>query len=129
MNAPLFTRRNLPRIEALMGALVPRFQKFSIDQKEEAHHLISRILFPKPKSVVYKIIFFLLLIDAVSILSGGRTFKNLSPSKKNRVLNFFFDSPIPLLRKGFWGLNTLAKLGVYGQPSVYDEIGYVKRPL
>ncbi len=129
MPSILFTSRNRPLIEAVIGALVPRYQRFSDNQKKEAVKLIDRILASKPKSVISKIKLFLILIEMVSVVRGGRCFKNLSPEKQKKVLNFFFDSPLPLLRKGFWGINTLAKLGVYGQPSVYDEIGYVKRPL
>lgn len=60
----------------------------------------------------------------ISIVCGGHTFKNLPENKKYQVLDFFFDSPIGLFRKGFWGLNALAKIGVYGQPSVYPKLDY-----
>jgi hypothetical protein len=65
----------------------------------------------------------------VSIFTKGSKFRNLNEQAQEKVMNFFFDSPIGLFRKGFWGLNTLCKLGVYSQQSIYADIGYRLRPI
>lgn len=118
----------LKKFEALQHCLVPRSRNFTESQKKESVQLVNHFLSHKP-SVHFKLSFFLFLIDLVSIFFGGRTFTNLSEVRQNKVMNFFFDSPIPLLRKGFWGLNALIKMSVYGQKSVYDDIGYHQRKI
>jgi hypothetical protein len=115
------------RFEALQRCLVPRSRRFTDAQREASRDLINGVLADKPAAVHFKIALFLFLIDGVALIFGLRRFAGLGSARQRRVMDFFFDSKIALLRKGFWGVNTLAKLGVYGQPSVYGEIGYVKR--
>lgn len=103
---------------SVQSCLVPRFAQFSPDQKEESARLINRLLQKKSPVIRLKISVFLWVIKLVSLLIG-----------QDRAFKFFFDSPIALFRKGFWGINTLAKYGVYSQPSLYPVIRYHKRPL
>lgn len=116
--------RRLARFEAIQNCLVPRSVRFRPEQKTRSTELINQILSDKPALIHLKIAVFLCVIDAISVVFGLQFFRYLPATKQNQVMRFFFDSPIALLRKGFWGLSTLAKMGVYGQPSVYDEIGY-----
>jgi hypothetical protein len=71
-----------------------------------------------------KLALFLFAIDVTSLFVGLRPFRRLSGARQRRILAWLFDSPVGLLRRGLWGVNTLAKLGVYGQTELYDEIGY-----
>lgn len=116
--------KRLIRFEALQNSLVPLSKSFDDTQKKKSHELVNLVLADKSKTIHLKIALFLWLIDMSSILLGGHIFRNLSDEKQQRVLSFFFDSPLGLLRKGFWGLSTLAKIGVYGQPSVYPQLDY-----
>lgn len=119
--------QRLRRFEALQRCLVPRCRAFDDDRRRASRELVNRILADKAAAVHCKIALFLFLIDCVSLCCGLRPFARLRPDKQRHVMDLFFDSRVALLRKGFWGVNTLAKLGVYGQPAVYAEIGYVKR--
>lgn len=121
------TGKRRERFEGFQYCLVPRSRKFTREQKECSHQLINELLTHQPAAVHFKLALFLLMIDFVSLLRGFHTFKNLREEQQHAVMNSFFDSPLSVLRKGFWGLNTLAKLGVYGQSSVYTEIGYTLR--
>jgi len=120
----ILSGRRLKRFEALQKFLVPRTKKFNLEQSKQSQILIEQML--QEKSVALRLQFFLFLfvIDIFSFFLGLHTFKNLSEEKQKKVIQCFFDSPIGILRKGFWGLNTLAKMGVYGQESLYDDIGY-----
>ena len=91
--------------------------------------LLNNFLETKDQAVLFKIGLFLHIIDLVSFFFGLHTFQNLAQHQKNSVMVFFFDSPISLLRKGFWGINTLAKMGVYGQTELYKDIDYKITPL
>ena len=126
----IFLQGNLiDKFEAIQHCIAPRSLRFTPEQRRESIRLVNRLLAEKPPDVHKKLSLFIKVIDLLSILRGLRPFAKLSEKKQTKVLNFFFDSPVPLLRKGFWGLSTLAKLGTYGQNSLYKEIGYQKRPL
>lgn len=123
-NHSFLKRGRIARFEAIQNCLVPRSARFRPEQKEQSIELINQILSDKPGLIHFKIAVFLRLIDVVSLISGFKSFRHLAPSHQTQVMKFFFDSKIAIFRKGFWGLSTLAKMGVYGQPSVYNEIGY-----
>ncbi len=118
----------LHRFEALQHCLVPRSKTFSAQEAQRSRDTVNQLLAQQSASAQGKLALFLVLFDLVACLRYARSFKRLSDQQKSRVLNFFFDSPIGLLRKGFWGLNTLARLGVYSQTELHQELGYQLRP-
>ncbi len=67
---------------------------------------------------------FLTVIRTVPVLRFGRTFDRLDGGRRNAVLRWFEDCPVPLLRKGFWGLKVLVFMGFYGQEETWSGIGY-----
>lgn len=119
--------KHLKRFEAIQLCLVPRARRFTPEQRQASLCLVDDFIAGKPPLIRFQIFLFMMLVDAVSLFAGLRTFKNLPPRKKIRVMKWFFDCPIALFRKGFWGINTLAKMGVYGQEDFYSEIGYKLR--
>jgi hypothetical protein len=116
------------RFVAIQKCTVPRSAEFSEEQVRESLQLVTRFLREKPSGVRFKLVLFLIYIDALSMLRGAKSFPELEEEKQRRILKGLFDSKVPLIRKGFWGLNTLARLGVYGQPSVYPSLNYRLRP-
>lgn len=112
------------RFVAIQRCAVPRSAAFAEEQARESLVLVTRFLREKPSGVRFKLVLFLIYIDALSLLRGARLFPKLEGEKQRRVLKSLFDSRISLIRKGFWGLNTLSRLGVYGQPSVYPSLNY-----
>ncbi len=124
---PFLQGKRLVRFEALQNALVPRSAGFSEAQRTESRRLVNQLVGNMPAANQRKLGLFLAIIDLLSMFFGLRAFRRLSPVKQKAVLVWLFDSPVGLLRKGFWGLNTVARMGVYGQPGLYDEIGYKVR--
>ena len=112
----------------IQKCVIPRCAEFSDIQQQESLRILNHFLEQKSRSTLLRLRFFFVLIQAVSLLSSGSLFQKLPSERKMHVLQFFFDSRIALLRKGFWGVNTLARMSVYGQPSVYREINYHLRP-
>ncbi len=109
---------------AIQQVIIPRSKVFSVQQKAESVRLVKVLLQSKDKATQGKFSLLLKLIQIISFIFGFQKFEELNETKKIKVLNFFYHSPIPLLRKGFWGLNTLCKMGAYGQKSIYQEIHY-----
>lgn len=114
----------LTRFEALQNEIVPLSKSLSDQEREHSRELVNLVLEDKPAVIHFKIALFLLLIDTLSIFYGGHRFKNLKSTTKAKLLQFLFASRLGLLRKGFWGLSTLAKIGVYGQESLYPKLNY-----
>ena len=114
---------------AVQRCLVPRSAAFSEAQQNESLRIIRSFLDSKPAAVQFRLSLFFRIIDLFSFFYGGRSFSGLSPEKQTRVLHGLFDSGISLFRKGFWGINTLARMGVYGQPSIYPDLSYRLKPL
>ncbi len=112
------------RFESLQRRLAPRCETFSPDQWQASRDRINQLLAKQPAKNRKKLALFLFIIDLFSFIVGMQPFRKLPPVRQDRILRTLFDSPVGLLRKGFWGLNTLAKLGVYGEPSLYEEMGY-----
>lgn len=124
MSEPFLSGMRLVRFEALQRRLVPRAARFTESERDASRTLVNNLVAKQAEKNRRKLGLFLAIIDLLSVFFGLRAFRNLPPAKQDAVLHFLFDAPIGLLRKGFWGLNTLAKLGVYGQPALYGEINY-----
>jgi len=60
--------------------------------------------------------------------TGGFEFVLVDPARRTRLLSALQDSPVLLLRRGFWGLRTLIFLGYYTRPAVAAEIGWRAHP-
>ena len=58
------------------------------------------------------------------VLRYGRPFIALDADQRARVLAWFQDSPLLLVRRGVWGLRTLVMLGYYSRPIAAAQIGY-----
>jgi hypothetical protein len=112
------------RWQAVLPVLVPRYRGLSADEQSRALQIIEDFLRSRPAVLRFRLNLFFVLIDLLSVLRTGRLFRFAHPSGQEKVLRSFYDSPIPLLRKGFWGVNTLAKMGVFGQTTVQVSIGY-----
>ena len=124
-NAPLFLAgARLARFEALQRRLVPRAARFTEDERGASRQIVEAFLGRQPAKTRRKLALFLFVIDLVAMARGLGPFRALGEARQERLLGGLFDSRVGLLRKGFWGLNTLARLGVYGQTTLHAEIGY-----
>lgn len=121
------TSWRLRKFETIQKCIVPRVIGFSAEQLEESRALINNFLSERNWTERCQLALFILFIDFVSLVTQFKLFEKLTDHVQNRVLYWFFDSSVPLFRKGFWGLSALAKLGVYGQSSIYKDIGFQLR--
>ncbi len=127
-NAPIFlTGTRLLRFEALQRDLVPRAATFDDAAREASRRLVEDLVGAMPAANQRKLGLFLVIIDVLAFLFGLRPYRALPEARRRRLLAWLFDAPVGLLRKGFWGLNSLARLGVYGNPAIWPEIGYAPR--
>jgi len=126
---PFLSGKMISRFEAIQNCLVPRSLTFSDQEKKRSQLLVNTVLKDQDETAKKKLAFFIILVDITAFMFHARLFRQLNATKQSTLLAKFFDSPIPIFRKGFWGLNTLARLGVYGQKELHLEIGYKLRSL
>lgn len=124
---PFLVRGRAEQFFAIQNCLLPRSKKFGPEQKKESLKLVNELLSERPDSDLRKLALFFKVINLLSFWVGFHSFRYLQAEQQRKVMGFLFDNPVPIIRKGFWGLNTLAKLSVYGQKSLYKEIGYELR--
>jgi len=122
--APFLSGKMILRFEAIQNCVVPRSKTFTSQERSRSKKLINQVLQSQDETSKKKLTLFIILIDVAALIFHARLFRHISQTKQTLLLTKFFDSPVPILRKGFWGLNTLARLGVYGQKELHDEIGY-----
>ena len=120
---------NAERFESLQNCLLPRSKQFNEIEKQRSIDSVNLLMADQSKSAGRKLLIFIGLIDVVSYIYHFKSFRQLNNLQQNSILNKFFNSPIGIIRKGFWGLNTIARLATYGQKELHDEIGYHLRPL
>ena len=90
--------------------------------------LVEAQLARRPRAMQRQLIVFLRAIENLPRLRWGRPFTALSSRERTRVLAALEHAPILLLRRGFWGLRTLAFLGYYARPEAAAAIGYRADP-
>jgi hypothetical protein len=68
------------------------------------------------------------LLEWLPVLRYGRRLSSLDVARRTRVLELFQTAPVLLLRRGVWGVRTLALMGYYGRPAGAAAIGYRADP-
>jgi hypothetical protein len=89
---------------------------------------IAEALAKRPPSVRRQLALFVRILDALPLFRWGRRFHALGAARRARFLDAMQYSPIPLLRRGVWGLRTLVFLGYYARPEVQTTLGYRASP-
>ncbi len=112
---------------ALVETFVPEMAALEAPDREGVLEVAESGLRARPRSVGRRVRLFVRLLDGLARVRWGRRLSMLDPERRTRLLEAIEDSPVPLLRKGIWGLRTLAFLGYYTREDVYREIGYRAR--
>jgi hypothetical protein len=82
----------------------------------------------RPPAVQRQVVLLVRLLDGLSLLRHGRRLRKLPPERRRHFLDSMQHSRSLLLRRGVWGLRTLAFMGYYARPEVHSEIGYRADP-
>lgn len=104
--------------------VVPRARELDEAGWERVEEIVEDALAVRPPSMRRQLRALLRALQWLPVLRWGRTFTSLSADARRRVLAAMQDAPVLLLRRGFWGLRTLALMGYYGREEAHREIGY-----
>jgi hypothetical protein len=105
-------------------AVIPDAASLDESGWRQVENIIETALVERPEKLRRQLATFLRLIRWLPVLRTGRTFDSLDADSRKTFLARLENSRLLLLRRGFWGLRTLALMGYYGRRSVGAEIGY-----
>ena len=109
---------------AIANTVVPEAAQLDAGAWSEAERLIESALAVRPPGVRRQIQMFIRIVEWVPLARFGRRFTALDAERRTRVLLALQSSPLLLLRRGLWGLRTLAFIGYYARPAARAAIGY-----
>ena len=112
------------RFRAICVAFVPEASALDDIEWREVEGIVEHALQSRPTSVRRQVALFMGVLDLVSLARSRRTLGRLAPRERWEVLDALSKSRLLLVRRGVWGLRTLAFMGYYARPRAALEIGY-----
>lgn len=112
---------------ALVTAIVPEAHALGAREWDELEAIVEAALAKRPPALRRQLLLFVRLLNLLPAARWGRTFERLDGVRRARFLAALEHSRVFLLRRGFWGVRTLAFMGYYARPAAYREIGYDAR--
>jgi hypothetical protein len=111
-----------------MAAVVPEAVALTDDEWRAAASIIARAIAPRPAGVRRQLALFVRALDLVSLVRHGRVLRAVSTAERTRLLDSLARSRLLALRRGVWGVRTLALMGFYARPEAARAIGYRASP-
>lgn len=109
---------------AVTVAFVPEAADLKNEDWNSADEIISRALAGRPPSMRRQIGLFLRLVNLLALARYGRSLVSLSLDRRAALLESLGRSWFLPLRRGVWGVRTLAFMGYYARPETAEAIGY-----
>jgi len=113
-----------PAFRALCETFVPEAAELDAAGWRRLAEIAGSGLGARPPGVQRQVVLLVRLLDGLSLLRHGRRLQNLSSQRRERLLDSLQHSRLLLLRRGVWGLRTLAFMGYYARSEIHPEIGY-----
>lgn len=123
VTATLLDPVRLP-FRAAAKAFIPELAEAPPATWERLEATVERALGDRPPAMRRQLVLFLRILDLLARLRHGRPLTGLTPAQCTRLLEGLSRSPLLLIRRGVWGLRTLAQMGYYTQSEVHAAIGY-----
>lgn len=109
---------------ALCVAFVPESAELNESGWRELESEVERALADRPPGIRKQVLLLIRILDLLARARHGSALASLSPASRRELLARLQDSRWLLLRRGVWGLRTLALLGYYSRPETAASIGY-----
>lgn len=113
-----------PVFRSVTATVVPQARELDEEQWERLEAVVEDALSARPPSLRRQLRLLLRALEWGPVIRWGRRFTSLSLDARRRVLEILQDAPLLALRRGFWGLRTLAFMGFYGRAEARRSIGY-----
>jgi hypothetical protein len=117
-----------PVFRAVAATVVPEAAALDAGGWAEIDATVQRALAGRPPALRRQLRLLLRMVQWLPVARFGRRFTALDPDRRTQVLAALQDAPVLLLRRGVWGLRTLALMGYYARPQAAAAIGYRADP-
>jgi hypothetical protein len=111
-------------LRTIVAAVVPAAARLDDQGWRQVEDIIEGSLSARPPRLRRQLALFLRFLAVVACLRWGRRLGALDPAHLRRLLAGLERSRLVLLRRGVWGLRTLAFMGYYGRSATVRELGY-----
>lgn len=112
-----------------MVVLVPEATTLTSEEWNATEVIVARAIAARPSSVRRQIGLFLRLVDLLALVRFGCPLTTLAFDRRTQLLESLGKSRLLPLRRGIWGLRTLAFMGYYARPEAAQAIGYRASPM
>lgn len=109
---------------ALCVAFVPESAELDEAGWRELESDVERALADRSPAIQKQMLLLIRILDLLARARHGSALASLPPASRRELLTRLQDSRWLLLRRGVWGLRTLAFLGYYSRPDTAASIGY-----
>lgn len=111
-------------LRAFAATVTPEMASIDDVRWRSVEDVIERALSRRPARMQRQVVMLLRVIDVLSRARYGRGFATLGDPRRTALIEGLERAPVALIRKGIWGLRTLAFMGYYTSEGVTGEIGY-----
>jgi len=116
--------RDNARFRAIVTTVVPEAAALDDSEWCTAEAIIGRALAARPPATRLQLALFVRALDVAAFVRHLRPFATLAPQDRTVLLERLGSSPLLALRRGVWGVRTLAFMGYYARPEAARAIGY-----
>ncbi|HSH76741.1 MAG TPA: hypothetical protein VLA09_13720 [Longimicrobiales bacterium] len=109
---------------AVAAVVVPAAARLDPPGWAELESIAEGALAGRSPAVRRQLVLFLRLVEAWALLRHGRRLGSLPPGRARAFLESLGRSRLLAVRRGVWGVRTLAFMGYYGRPRFRAEVGY-----
>jgi hypothetical protein len=109
---------------AVVRTVVPAATTLDAGGWARLEGIVEAALAERPARVQRQVVLFLRALRVVARLRLGAPLASVDPERATRFLGAIERSGVLLVRRGFWGVRTLALMGYYGRPEVAADVGY-----
>ena len=113
-----------PHFRAVAEGVLPPVRAYQAEDWRKAESVVETALRDRPPGMVRQLHLFLRVVNLLPLLTRGRTLRGMDPDAREAFLSRLQDSRLLPIRRGVWGIRTLAFMGHYGRPEVHPTIGY-----
>lgn len=113
---------------AMVEAFVPEAVELTDEQWGRAEETVEKALAARPEAMRRQLRLFIRAVDTLARIRFLRPLGALRVDRRTRFLRNLQRAPLLVVRRGVWGVRTLAFMAYYGLPEVRDAIGYRVRP-
>src|ERR671922_868547 len=109
MSAPARLPRRAQRVfHAITTTVVPEAAHLAAGDWDELEGIVARAVAGRPPRLRRQLVVLLQLLEWLPLLRYGRRLSSLDVVRRTRVLELFQTAPVLWLRRGVWGVRTLA---------------------